>query len=166
MMFGINIINAQNLQCSTQHDAEFFLRLENNVANSSTKKGKVARFVPIEFHLVADNDGTNTLTEDGIIEKLCIINERFENIEMHFYIAGINIISNTQLNHMPFTGNSALLMRNNKNPNAVNIFLVNETLIFDSQIQEFVPSNSAGFYSGNNDIIAVSYTHLTLPTKA
>jgi len=150
MIFSINSY-AQKMRCSTDQDTEFMKRLQRNVDNSFTQKAKVARFVPVELHLVADNDGSLTLTEDEIISKMCILNNRYADIEMHFYIAGINKIFNTTLNHRQGLASSRTLMRNNKNEDAMNIFLVNEILQND-----FEPSGAAGYYTGGgNDFIVM-----------
>jgi len=147
---------AQKMTCSTNHDSDLMKRLESNVQNPSLQKSLVSRYIPIELHLVADTDGSSTLTDIEIIEKMCILNDRFFGAEMHFYIAGINRINSTSLNHMPQTSTSQALIRNNKNPNAMNIYLVNEILSFNPVTQSFEPSGAAGYYSGGqNDFIVM-----------
>lgn len=158
MIFSISSF-AQKMNCSTQHTTEFMKRLEKNVANSFAEKAGVARYIPVELHLVSDNDGSNDVDEDEILSKMCILNERYADIEMHFYVTGVNKIANTVLNHRPQTQSSQSVMRNSKNPNAMNIFLVDEILTFDNQSQSFVPSGAAGYYSGGgNDYIVMLQT--------
>ena len=145
-------LHAQRHTCSTVSTPEDLKRLEANVANSFAVKSQVARFVPVQIHLVYDNDGSNGISIEEITSKMCILNERFESIEIHFYIAGISQIFNTNLNHRQRLNSSISLIRNSKNANALNIFLVNE--ILDNN---FGNTGSAGFYSrgAQNDYIVM-----------
>ncbi|NNE15434.1 MAG: T9SS type A sorting domain-containing protein [Saprospiraceae bacterium] len=153
LIFGcLHNIDAQRNNCATIQDEAFIQRLEANVKNvyNGTLKSKVARFIPVQIHIVADNDGSNTITQDEIISKMCILNDRYLDTEMHFYLAGINEIFNTRLNHQPGIGSSISVIRNAKNDDAMNIFLVNE--ILDENMNR---TGAGGYYSGgsSNDFI-------------
>lgn len=150
---------SQSEGCITQQDEQLFERLEYNLkqANKTVEKGYVTRFVPVHFHIVTDNDGSNSLDEDKLIKDLCKLNNRYEEADILFYIDEISYINSTNLNSRPRLSSSVSLMRQNRNSNAMNVYLVTDILQNDGS-----PSGAAGYYSGgsNNDFIVMLKTTL------
>lgn len=154
ILIVIQPVFSQSEGCITQQDDQLFKRLERNLksSNQTVEKGLVSRFVPVHFHIVTDNDGSNSLSADKIISDLCELNNRYTEADILFYIDEISFINNTNLNHRPRLSSSVSLMRQRKNSNAMNIFLVSEILQNDGS-----PSGAAGYYSGQsgNDFIVM-----------
>lgn len=118
---------------------ELIPRLEKNIRalNESPAFGRDLQFVPIRFHLVAENDGDGRVLESQILELLCALNEDFLPMNIQFYLKndnatlpqgsylqnGLTYINNTVIYN---DHTSALALMNNlyQEPNAMNIWVV------------------------------------------
>ncbi len=150
---GVQGLVSQSEGCITDQNDTFFKRLESNLkrSNETVEKGFVTRFVPINFFIVEDTDGSNSMDDTKIINDLCKLNERYLEADILFYIDDITYINNTNLNHRPRLTTSVNLMRQMRNNKAMNIFLVTEILQNNG-----TPSGAAGYYSGgNNDFVVM-----------
>ncbi|HHB77907.1 MAG TPA: T9SS type A sorting domain-containing protein [Saprospiraceae bacterium] len=88
------------------------------------------RYVPIKFHLVADSEGQQRVTEHKVFEALCRVNQEFANTGFTFYIKdGFDYMDNSAVfdyNHTSaLTTNSC---RQAFDSTAVNIFIVHDIL--------------------------------------
>ncbi len=127
--------------CGTSGAAgeELIPRLERNIRalNESPALGRDIQFVPVRFHLVAENDGDGRVLESQILELLCALNEDFLPMNIQFYLKnenatlpqgsylrnGLTYINNTVIYN---DHTSALALMNNlyREPNAMNIWVV------------------------------------------
>lgn len=152
-------LDAQEYWCTTQPTEETIERLKSNVkrSNDFIEKGSVERFIPIHYHIVTDNDGSNGYSEAQLLDFNCQLNERYFFTEMRFYIDEISYINNTNLNSRQRLSSSIASIRQNKDPNAVNIFLVTDILANDGSF-----TGAGGYYQGgpNNDYIIVAKDNL------
>lgn len=65
----------------------------------SKSSAAVDKFIPLNIHLVGDDNGDYYFRKDYLIETLCQLNEDFKPTGFHFYINGeINYINNSTLN--------------------------------------------------------------------
>ncbi|MBK8722018.1 MAG: T9SS type A sorting domain-containing protein [Saprospiraceae bacterium] len=84
-------------------------------------------YVPIKFHLVANDDGTTKVAESKIFDLLCGLNANYSNVGLQFYISdGFNYINDTRINTTPKDGFSALFIKAKKVSNAINVFIVTD----------------------------------------
>jgi len=80
-------------------------------------------YVPLRIHMVANSSGFGRVTHAQVFDQLCKLNEDFADLDMQFYIKGIN--DNINNNGIYTTQYSAgLIMNNLKDPNALNIWIV------------------------------------------
>jgi len=131
-------------------------RLKANIADLNAGKafGREQVFVPIKFHLVADNEGLGRIEIHEVFEELCLINEEFEDAGMTFYIQdGFNMINNSSIYESPATGVGIARMiteRREKGEAALNIFITQ-----NAQRGEVENGTVLGFYSIENDWVVV-----------
>lgn len=84
-------------------------------------------YVPIKFHLVANDDGSTKMKESGVFDVLCGLNANYSSVGLQFYISdGFNYINDTRINTLPKDGFTALYIKSKKVTNAINIFLVTD----------------------------------------
>ncbi|NNE27087.1 MAG: hypothetical protein HKN09_09610, partial [Saprospiraceae bacterium] len=150
VIFSSFSLVSQNSQCGTDQSDAFMEDLIRNKKNwdNVIQKGAVDRFVPVQFHSLANNDGTGRLSQDAIRAALCQINERFDSLEMRFYLAGP---INERNNSSAFTNGNAnhSFFRSIRNPEAINVYIV--------ESPRPSATNVAGYYSGgNNDFIVIN----------
>jgi len=104
----------------------FMQRLKKNKANWSQTiaKGKTARFVPVVFHLVGDNDGNQRLSEESAYKAICVLNERFAilGLDICLYIKKFEEINNSIIHQTP----AGSPLPSFKDPRAMNIFCVGD----------------------------------------
>ena len=154
VIFSSFTLAAQNSQCGTDQSDAFMEDLIRNKKNwdQVAQKGAVERFVPVQFHSFANNDGSGRLGQEAIFEALCTINERFDSLELRFYLAddidernNSSAFTNANANHNFF--------RSIRNPFAVNVYIV--------QSPRPSATNVLGYYSGgSNDFIVINKDNL------
>ena len=102
-------------------------RLLNNLrqAAGGVFTARNTTYVPIKFHVGAQNDGTGRLSAQRVLDQLCELNEDFAPLDVQFFLADeeINFINNTTFysNHSA-TQNS--VMNAQKDPRAMNVYIV------------------------------------------
>ncbi|MBK9632609.1 MAG: T9SS type A sorting domain-containing protein [Saprospiraceae bacterium] len=81
------------------------------------------RYIPVNYHLAANTDGTGRMRIVNVYTNLCAINKLFEAHEIQFYLRNINFINNTALYDDPSSalGTAWCNSLANNNRNAVNI---------------------------------------------
>ena len=151
-----NLSAQQHGTCGTVQDEAFMSAFRKNKANwdKTIQKGLVDRFVPVTFHLVAKNDGTDRMPVDGVYAALCKLNDRYQaaGSEMFFYLDGINEINNTGLFTNPRDNRNALI--SNFDERSMNVFVV-------SQITGGAGTgNTLGYYSPGMDLIVIQKGNL------
>ena len=62
-------------------------------------------YVPIKFHLVADDDGLGRADIEDVLDQVCALNVEFEDTGFSFYIDnGLNLIDNSLVFEAPTDG--------------------------------------------------------------
>jgi hypothetical protein len=148
---------AQKNQCGTDFTSEMELRLHNNirVANDLglTTAPRVTRYIPIKFHILANNDGTSKAsTAAKVLQALCALNENYADQEVVFYLAGIYDMNNTITNsHSNVTAAQfQMSVRKNQHNNALNVFVCS-SVNTNSGVNGIV----LGYYTPLYDLIAI-----------
>ncbi len=106
MFFGLfvfmaSVVNGQHW-CGTEHTEEFMQRLEANVKFANNNLHLVRKmdfdFVPIKFHLVANDDGIGRMSEENVLLQLCRLNIMYEEIGLQFYVnEGFNYVDDSAI---------------------------------------------------------------------
>lgn len=106
-------------------------------------------YVPLQFHIVTDDDGEGAIGEEKILEQLCRLNEDYAPLNMRFYLKNsFNYIAYTRLYEDPGNTFATLKMSSNKVNNAINIFIVD-------QIGSNSTGTTLGYYQPDKDWIVV-----------
>ncbi len=103
-------------------------------------------YVPVAFHLVADDNGAGRALESDLLDMLCQINVLYKGLNIQFYLSAFRYINSSVVYNTPkgFAGSN--LIANNKVNNAVNIFItLNATASTDQ-------GQILGYYSPGNPI--------------
>ena len=109
-------------------------------------------YVPIKFHLVAEDNGEGRAQEADILTELCLLNEEFADQEIQFYLKGdFNYINNSTLNNEHYKDGNRIFNRND-DPNAMNVFLVGNANLSE---REEGDGEAGGYYSPTRDWIVM-----------
>lgn len=120
---------AQQQECGTYtspEDMEVFYNRERAPENSF-KAGSVVE-IPIVYHLTHRDDGTGGFDLAETFRLHCDLNERYENSEIHFYILDIIDHNNTGYFDMTLNNAGSVMMNNENNRDACNVFIVDDAL--------------------------------------
>ncbi len=91
-------------KCITMQTEEMDAQFQRNKKSwDEIKTRSMPSFIPVTFHLVADNDGLGRPSEELMYRSLCILNQRFEDsdAQMHFYLKGFTEIDRTAIYSNP-----------------------------------------------------------------
>lgn len=139
-----NMGNAQSF-CGTVTDEATIQRLKENIRNADlnvTRSG--VTFVPITFHLIAEDDGTGRITEERVLENFCKLNADFAPYNMQFYIP----------NGFNYVDNSALYTASGSNSEVLSILVDNTmNVLIGNTTGDGGCFGVLGFYSPSQDII-------------
>jgi hypothetical protein len=122
-------------------------------------------YVPVRFHMVANSSGQGRVTHGRVLEQLCRLNQDFADMDMQFYINGLNDnINNNAIYNTQYSAGAVMNLL--RDPAALNIWIVNEA----------TPSASGGgntgtilgYYSPQRDWVVmrrdqVGASRVTLP---
>ncbi len=103
------------------------------------------QYVPITFHLVAKDDGSQRVPEGEVLDQLCSLNQDFEGLDIQFYIKEFNYIDNTTL--FEEHGMASAQMDNEQDPFGLDIFIF-KSANNDTTLDDGV---TFGYYSPNKD---------------
>ncbi len=83
-------------------------------------------YIPIKFHMVARSNGSGRASDANLIHQMCAVNEAFGKLGVQFYMKdGINYLDNGNLYDNPTILIVVAQMKNIRDKEAVNIFVVN-----------------------------------------
>ena len=110
------------------------------------KSGAIT-WVPMKFHLVADNNGSGRIDQSRVFDVICNLNADYLDQDIQFYISGdFNLINNTVIyNHT--TSGAGTQMQIRKANNALNVFIGNSAGASSGG------GVTLGYYSGFRDLI-------------
>ncbi len=106
-------------------------RLQNNLANLDVDAPtyRDTRFVPIQFHLVANDGGTGRVEVTDVLDQLCRLNQDFLDHDIQFFLKDeLNFIDADDL--FEYAGYpdelGDAIMQSEEDPNAINVFIIKE----------------------------------------
>ncbi len=132
--------------CGTHQTEEFMERLEANVkyANTHEVRSPDFKYIPIVFHLVADDDGVGRMNEESVFLQLCRLNELYIPVGLQFYVESFNYVNNSDMfNHV--VPNVQGGMSSNRVDGVLNFYILAATH----------DDNVAGYYTGGLDVLVV-----------
>ncbi len=130
-------------------------RLLNNLRAASIGfiQQRTTVYVPIDFCLVAESDGSNRISEGKVLDQLCRLNEDFANLEIQFFLKDGTF---SYYDHTGFYENHAAyqntIMTQQRNNRALNLFVVKSvddgqgdgtTLAYYHTVRDWIVSRKA-----------------------
>lgn len=148
-------LNGDNLELQRQIAWEMQKRIRSAEA---ARKVEDTYFIPVKFHLVADDNGEGRILEHYVLQQLCWLNEAYTDYNIQFYLkdASVNYIDNSVIYEGPGTQGGELRMRQFRDENALNIFLTNKADTGGGSI-----GTTLGFYSPNRDWVVIRKDQMT-----
>jgi len=106
-------------------------------------------YVPIKFHLVADDNGDGRINADAVLEQMTVMINDYKAVGMYLYIEdeSFSYIDNTSIYSNPST--FELVTKSKKDGNSVNIFICENANTPSGQ------GTTLGYYSPSGDFIIV-----------
>ncbi len=121
--------------------------LERTDANKKTmvevQRG-VQKYIPMTFHLVANDAGSGRVTEEAILSQVANINAQYGDQEALFYIDRFNYFDNDAVYDSPRSFAANTQMRLRKDNNSINVFVVNS-------IESTGPGQTLAYYDPQED---------------
>jgi hypothetical protein len=157
--FTTNLTGQVHGFCGTEDQHLIIERLQQNRAEFKHKtlpRTNAPSYIPVIYHLVGDDDGSNRLGMRELLAMHCFLNEFFDSLDLQFYISDINNINLTTVNNDPRNPNSQVRMRLQKKSNGINIFIVNR--IGGSQSGGGI---TLGYYTPSDDYIVLQQDQAT-----
>jgi len=151
-----NIAIAQVHVCGVTHDdqAEMisFIDNFNKTSDQSTIRSVDPLYVPIRFHMTANNDGTGRIKAAKVLNQMTVLIEAYQELGIYPYIddASFNYLNSTSIYNKP--GNFVNTIIGKKDANAVNIFITENANPPGSDDDAGVV---LGFYNPGGDYIII-----------
>ncbi len=110
-------------------------------------------YVPVRFHMVANNSGAGRVTYAQVLDVLCALNNDFSGQNLQFYIKGItDNINNTAIHTTQYTAGTAMNLL--RDQTAMNVWIV-ETAVGSPPSPNDPPGTVLGYYSPVRDWIVI-----------
>jgi Secretion system C-terminal sorting domain len=157
----IMVASAQHRTCSTTDLPLIAARLQAHIASPPLveTRGAVLYF-PVKFHLVAQDDGSNRIAENKVLEQLCSTNAFFKDQNIQFYIKdGFDYINNSAM-FLEQSGSALFAMsqaRSATGRNAVHVFICSQA--------KSEASDGLAYYVPSADWIVVRNDEINGTTK-
>lgn len=141
--------------CGTDQSPESIARLLENkniyYTTESKERSQVDIYVPIKFHLVADQNGEGRIEEYKVFNELCNLNDAYNKHGIYFFKqGGFNYINNKTLYEDPSSNGPAMSANKTAFGNsALNIFI---TLSAQSPNGQ---GTTLGYYSPFYDVVVI-----------
>ncbi len=127
VLFMIQFSDAQHIgKCGVHFEdgmkiKEQLLLNKKFIAENGEPRGGVL-YVPLIFHLVANNDGTGRIEESALFNQVCRLNNDYAPADMVFYIKEVKEFNNNAVFNSP-TNNVAINAIISQKGNGVNVFI-------------------------------------------
>ncbi|MEZ4981824.1 MAG: T9SS type A sorting domain-containing protein [Saprospiraceae bacterium] len=148
-LFIVSLISAQNKPdnyCGYTGKSEWLIQYQKDKHSNpsvSNRSGAIT-WLPLQIHVVGDDNGNGYFQPRNILDALCTLNEDFEDSDIRFYLKDdFNYLNNTDWFVHNF-GNGRDMMRQNNVDNAVNAYIVED------------PAGNCGYYSPGPDALAIA----------
>lgn len=101
-------------------------------------------FVPVQIHLVGDDEGNGYYKIEHLLTQFCEVNERFDSTNFHFFFDGqFSYIDNDDYYNHTFSQGASMMREYNAN-DRVNIYYVSD------------PAGACGYFSPSEDGVAMA----------
>ena len=114
-------------------------------------------YIPVKFHLVAQNDGGGRVPDWKVLDQLCALNQDFADMDLQFFIKdGFDYLDNSAVfdNHVPAINT---IMTLEQDPSALNIWIVDDAApASDNDI-----GITLGYYDPRKDWIVVNRDYIS-----
>ena len=132
-----------------------FLKENKDIASS---RNSVTTYVPIKFHLVAEDDGSGRIGINRVFDQLCILNETFADYDLQFYMHnGVNEVNNSAIFGTTSSGRESLDMQFERDREALNVWITETPTVNNSTLDGSI----LGFYDPSLDWVVVSKDHVS-----
>lgn len=148
--------NGQKEACGTEFTPDMEARLLRNIATAKRlglpAASRTTTYVALNIHLVANNDGSQTISPGKIFEAICALNQNYEPQDIQFYIQNFFELNNSVVNSHSNTQAAQFQMsiRKNANNNGINIFVCSSV-----NTNSVTSGITLGYYSPSYDLIAI-----------
>lgn len=153
LFFG-NIFAQQPAACGTNITAEQMQAFYNrDISHLQSKATKQVVYIPITYHLVADDNGSGAFTMNSLVNLHCSLNEDYADANVVFYINDIVTHNSSYYYYMQdsYAGDSMFLRRNVSN--TCNIYLVKEAKSGSTPVCGYSYLAAYGNYLNRNGIM-------------
>jgi len=108
------------LKLMEKHLLHYKAMLQNNPIESRSE----VSFIPVVFHLIANDKGVGRVKESAVLDQMCQLNEDFASENIQFFIKDFNYIDDGQLyeNH----NEDRDRLRQERDNTALNVFIVKD----------------------------------------
>jgi hypothetical protein len=136
----------------TTHTNHLLDNLHTISQNSEVASRGAIRYVPVRFHLIANSAGTGRVAYRNLLDEFAYLNESYAPFDIQFYFSRdtFSLINSDVLYNDPGNNPSLLIPEQNKNPNAVNIFISNS-----AQVSSSGGGTVLGYYSNLYDHLVI-----------
>jgi len=129
-----------------------FLKANRTMATSRN----ATTYIPLKFHLVGKDDGSERISYTRVMDQLCLMNEVFAEYELEFYVfEEFNEVDNTGIYEDHFSTRAGMAMGRERENRAINIWILGEAQLEDSVGQTF------GYYTPAEDWIVIRKLHIS-----
>ncbi|MBK9272432.1 MAG: T9SS type A sorting domain-containing protein [Saprospiraceae bacterium] len=142
----IEILKAQDQPCGTSHkDQSVMLEMAQKSSQLTYKKEGGFIFLPIQVHMLLNDQGNGLYNLISLDESLCTLNKDFEQTGFQFYMENeINFIKNGEWdNHTEFHAGIEMMQTNNVD-NVINCYIVTN------------PAGTCGYFAWDGNAVALS----------
>lgn len=150
LLSSVAALQAQQLPCGTHHHADQLVKermLRQRDLGIYAPQNRTISYVPVSFHLVGTDEGEHYPSEVGVLQALCLLNEKFADQDIQFYIHNqLLYMPNTEVFDDGYGWGASGEMENAKIPNTLNIF-----------VGANVSQPVAGYYSPWGDYVFVRH---------
>lgn len=156
-VFATSSLFAQTVPCGL-HDHDLLIdRLVENKKYLKEigiqQKDGVVSYIPVKYHIIAQNDGSNGASAKRVLEMHCVLNDFFSEGDdgLQFYIKdGFNYINNNTVYNDHISNTGQIIMAQNRDAQALNIFLPNDANTNSNSV-----GTTLGYYSPSDDWIVM-----------
>jgi Secretion system C-terminal sorting domain len=166
-IFTVTLLQAQSSKptCffSKNEENQMILRLKSNlqtIENQGVSNRNAIKYVPVYFHLVANDDGIGRLKPARVLEAMCQLNADFLPSQIQFYLSelpGVGLFDTLINNQNVYEGQSnEFLMNSKRHPNAINVYVVEDCQTSNT------PSGGTvlGYYKPNKDWVVMNKSEI------
>ncbi len=106
----------------------FQARLDKDAPSLASLRTQNTIYIPLSVHIVGRDDGTGYLEMDRLLDFLCVLNDDFFQVDIQFYIDGLDYINNSRFfQHNTVSTAEEMFLKHNV-PSTLNTYFVSDPL--------------------------------------